>query len=435
MLSTQLNQGDGFLNCEILNVGTELLLGDILNTNAQFLSKELAGLGIGVQYISTVGDNEERLTHSLDSALKHSDMVITTGGLGPTADDLTKEVCCKALGVELVKDEESFERMKSFFQSCNHNMPKTNEKQAYMPKDGIIFKNNLGTAPGCAVEKDGKIIIMLPGPPRELVPMFNESVKPYLQKFSDGVIVSHNVRTFGIGESALAEKVSDLLEQSNPTVAPYAKDGEALLRITAKSDTKENAEQMIKPIIDKLYSMFGSLIYGIDFDNLEQSVIQLLSEKKMTISLAESCTGGYLAKRLTEVSGSSAAFECGIVSYSNRIKQQILDVNKDTLDQYTAVSEQTAVEMARGALKLSGSSIAIGITGIAGPDSDETGKPVGLIYLALADDKSAWVQKLETGRKDQRELNRFLACSYSLNMARMYLEGNIDELNLSKTDF
>ncbi|MEG1436972.1 MAG: competence/damage-inducible protein A [Oscillospiraceae bacterium] len=423
------------MNCEILNVGTELLLGDVLNTNAQFLSQELAQLGIGVQYISTVGDNEERLTHSLESAFKHSDIVITTGGLGPTADDLTKEVCCKALGVELEKDEESFKRMQNYFASCHHNMPKTNEKQAFMPKGGTIFKNNFGTAPGCAIEKDGKIVIMMPGPPRELVQMFKESVKPFLQKFQDSIIVSHNIRTFGIGESALAEKVSELLEQSNPTVAPYAKDGEALLRITAKAKTAQEAEQMMKPVIEKLYSMFGSLVYGIDSENLEQRVVELLKQKNMTLSLAESCTGGYLAKRITDVSGASAIFECGVVSYSNRIKEKVIGVSKKSLEEYTAISEQVACEMAKGVLKLSGSSISIGVTGLSGPEVDESGKPIGLNYIALADGKSVWCLKLETGRKDQRELNRFVTCSNAFNMARMYLEGRIDELGLNKFEF
>ncbi|NCC86398.1 MAG: competence/damage-inducible protein A [Clostridia bacterium] len=423
------------MNCEILNVGTELLLGDILNTNAQFLSRELAQLGIGVQYISTVGDNEERLMHSLKAALEHSDIVITTGGLGPTADDITKEVCSKALGFELELHEESLENMKAYFSRLKHPIPKTNEKQAYIPKGSTVFKNSHGTAPGCALEKDGKVIIMLPGPPRELMPMFNDSAKPFLQKFSDSVIVSHSIRTFGIGESAMAEKVADLLDQSNPTVAPYAKDGEALLRVTAKAKTQDEAMQMIKPIIDNMYSRFGSLIYGIDFDNIEQRLVELLVQKNMTISIAESCTGGYAAKRITDISGSSSAFECGIVSYSNRIKQQVLGVCEDTIKEHTAISEQVAVEMAKGALKLSGASIAIGITGISGPNSDETGAPVGLSFIALTDGKSVWCKKLETGRSGQRDYNRYVTGSYAFNIARMYLEEKIDELELSRIDF
>lgn len=416
-------------------MGTELLLGDILNTNAQFLSRELAQLGINVQYISAVGDNEERITHSLDAAFKHNDMVITTGGLGPTADDLTKEVCCKYFGAELVRDEESYNRMKKYFTSCHHNMPKTNEKQAMLPKDGVVFKNNIGTAPGCAITKDNRTIIMLPGPPRELEYMFNDQVRPYLQKYSDGVIVSHSVRTFGIGESKMAEQAGDLLDKSNPTVAPYAKDGEALLRVTAKANTAEEAEQMIKPVIDRLYSILGSLIYGIDSANLEQRVVELLKEKGMTIALAESCTGGHLAKRITDISGSSSVFECGVVSYSNRIKEQVLGVSSKTLEEHTAISEAVACEMARGVLQLSSASIAIGVTGLSGPGADGSSVPVGTSFIALADKSSAWCIKLETGRENQRELNRFVTCSYALNMARMYLEGNIDELKLKKIDF
>ncbi len=423
------------MNCEILNVGTELLLGDILNTNAQFLSQELAKLGVGVQYISTVGDNEERLRHSLISALKHSDIVITTGGLGPTADDITKEVCSKVFGLELELHKESLENMKAYFKRYNNPMPLTNEKQAYMPKGSKVFKNNFGTAPGCVMEKDKKLIIMLPGPPRELIPMFNDCVKPFLQKFSNSIIVSHRIRTFGIGESAMAEKVSDLLDNSNPTVAPYAKDGEALLRITAKAKTQEKAEKMIEPIIDNMYLRFGSLIYGVDYENIEQRLVELLAQKNMTISIAESCTGGYTAKRITDISGASGVFECGVITYSNRIKNQVLGVSQDTLDKYSAISGPVAVEMARGALKLSGASIAIGITGIAGPNSDETGSPVGLSYIALTDGKSAWTKKLEIGKNGQRDYNRYVTGSHAFNMARMYLEGQIDELGLERVDF
>jgi nicotinamide-nucleotide amidase len=423
------------LNCEILNVGTELLLGDILNTNAQFLSQELAKLGIGVQYVNTVGDNKDRLKRSITNALEHSDMVITTGGLGPTADDITKEVCSEVFGLELELHQESLENMKAYFNRFNHPMPLTNEKQAYIPKGAIVFKNKFGTAPGCVIEKDKKLIIMLPGPPRELVPMFNDHVNPFLQKFSNSIIVSHRVRTFGIGESALAEKVSNLLDNSNPTVAPYAKDGEALLRVTAKAETKEEAEKMITPIIDNLYSQFGSLIYGVDYENIEQKLVELLAQKNMTISIAESCTGGYTSKRITDISGASGVFECGIISYSNRIKNQVLNVSEDTLKKYSAISGPVAVEMAKGALNLSGASIAIGITGIAGPNSDETGSPVGLSFIALTDGKSAWVKKLEIGRNGQRDYNRYVTGSHAFNMARMYLEGQIDELGLERIDF
>ncbi|MGI6267993.1 MAG: competence/damage-inducible protein A [Acutalibacteraceae bacterium] len=423
------------MNCEILNVGTELLLGDILNTNAQFLSQELAKLGIGVQYVNTVGDNKDRLKRSITNALEHSDMVITTGGLGPTADDITKEVCSEVFGLELELHQESLENMKAYFNRFNHPMPLTNEKQAYIPKGAIVFKNKFGTAPGCVIEKDKKLIIMLPGPPRELVPMFNDHVNPFLQKFSNSIIVSHRVRTFGIGESALAEKVSNLLDNSNPTVAPYAKDGEALLRVTAKAETKEEAEKMITPIIDNLYSQFGSLIYGVDYENIEQKLVELLAQKNMTISIAESCTGGYTSKRITDISGASGVFECGIISYSNRIKNQVLNVSEDILKKYSAISGPVAVEMAKGALNLSGASIAIGITGIAGPNSDETGSPVGLSFIALTDGKSAWVKKLEIGRNGQRDYNRYVTGSHAFNMARMYLEGQIDELGLERIDF
>lgn len=420
------------MNCEILNIGTELLLGDILNTNAQFLCKELATIGINVKNVTTVGDNEERITSSLKYALEENDIVITTGGLGPTADDLTKEVCSKALGVSLYKDEKSFQNMCEYFNKFNRPMPQTNEKQALMPEGSTVFENECGTAPGCAIEKDGKIVIMLPGPPSEIKPMFNNHIRPFLQKFSDSVIVSCNVRTFGIGESKLAESVTDLLEKSNPTVAPYAKAGEAYLRVTAKSSTQEKAQEMLKPVIDRLYEQLGSLIYSTDKDSIEQRVVELLQKNNMTLSIAESCTGGYVAKRLTDVAGSSSVFECGIVSYSNRIKNEVLGVNKDTLCKFTAVSPQVACEMSKGVLKLSGSSISVSTTGIAGPQSDGTGTPAGISFISLSDGENTWYYKLNTGIDNQRDYNRFLTASHAFNMIRMYLEDRIGELDLKK---
>lgn len=419
------------MNCEILNVGTELLLGNILNTNAQYLCQKMAELGINVKDITTVGDNEERLTNSLNLALKQNDIIITTGGLGPTKDDLTKEVCSKAMGVKLVKDEESYENMASYFKKYNRPMPKTNEKQAFMPEGCTIFKNEIGTAPGCAIENNGKVIIMLPGPPREIKVMYENHVKPFLEKFSGGVIESCNVKTFGIGESSLAEKVSKLLDNENPTVAPYAKTGEAFLRVTAKADTREEAKKMLVPIVDELHEKLGSLIYSTDKDNMEQRVVELLTQKNKKLSVAESCTGGLVAKRLTDVPGSSDVFECGVVSYSNRIKNKIIDVNNDTLEKYTAVSGEVACEMAEGVLKLSGADIAISTTGVAGP-GDADGIDAGIIYIALSDGENTWHYKLNTGRKGQRDYNRALAASYVLNMARMYLEGRIEELDVTK---
>jgi nicotinamide-nucleotide amidase len=406
--------------CEILSVGTELLLGEILNTNARFLSLELAAMGISVLRQSTVGDNPDRLAQALREALERSDIVITSGGLGPTADDITKEVCCKVMGFELVVDNEILSLLNQYFLSRGIVMPQSNKKQALVPLGGTIFRNKNGTAPGLACEKDGKCVIMLPGPPRELNPMFSESVKPFLAKFSHGVIVSHTVRTFGIGESAMAELAEDLLWGENPTVAPYAKDGEALLRVTAFAHTTAQAESLCAPVIEKLLCRLGNYVYGVDVDSIQAKAVELLKEKGLKTAIAESCTAGYTAKRLTEIPGATKVFECGIISYSNSIKIKLLGVSPQTLETYGAVSEQTAAEMAKGVRALGCADIGIGITGIAGPKSDNSEKPVGLSFIALADADNVIVEKIETGRPYDREYNRYYTSSRALNMLRLY---------------
>lgn len=406
--------------CELISVGTEILLGDILNTDAQFLSIELAKLGISVLHQSTVGDNHDRLMTLLDEAAKRSDIIILSGGLGPTPDDITKEVCCEFFGRELVIHEPSLEKIKSYFASKNRPMAENNVKQAMFPEDCVIFENNNGTAPGMAMENDGTHILVLPGPPRELKPMFRDGAVPYLKQFSDKIIISHNIRTFGIGESDMAEKVNDLFDLSNPTVAPYAKDGEALLRVTAMAGSEEEAEELCKPVIDEIKSRLGEFVYGVDYTCIEEAVVDLLKENNMKVATAESCTGGLISKRITNVSGASAVFDCGIVSYANEIKHKVLGVSEDDLKTYGAVSEPVARQMAKGALEISGADVAVSVTGIAGPLSDGTDKPVGLVYLALTDGKDTWVEKLMTGRTD-RDYNRFVSASNALNMIRKYI--------------
>lgn len=406
--------------CEIISVGTELLLGDILNTDAQFLAQELAKLGLGVLHQSVVGDNHDRLLKALGQAAERSDIIILSGGLGPTPDDITKEVACEFFSKELVLHEESLERMTKYFKNKGLDMPESNKKQAMLPADCVVFENNNGTAPGLGMEKDGKHILLLPGPPRELKPMFTESAVPYLKQFSDKVIISHNIRTFGIGESAMSQEVEDLLGSENPTVAPYAKDGEALLRVTAMADNEEEAEKLCAPVIEKIRSRLSDYIYGIDYTCIEEAVVEMLKEKGLKLATAESCTGGLIGKRITNISGASSVFDCGIISYSNEIKHKILGVNEDDLKKYGAVSEQVAKQMATGVLKLSGADIAVSVTGIAGPLSDGTNKPVGLSYIALADKDNVWVKKLNTGRKD-RDYNRYVNASNALNMVRVYL--------------
>ena len=410
------------MTVELISVGTEILLGDILNTNAQYLSERLAELGISVIHQSTVGDNPKRLAETLEIALSRSDAVITTGGLGPTSDDLTKEVCAEFFGYPLELDKKSLEKIEAYFLSKGTKMPETNAKQALMPKDCIIFENNNGTAPGCVMEKNGKIIIVLPGPPREMKAMFEDSAVPYLKQFSSGVIKSHSVRTFGIGESLMAQRAGSLLDMENPTVAPYAKSGEALLRVTAKADCEETAEAMLAPVVEKIKDEFGSLVYGVDSNSIEEATVKLLQEKGLTVATAESCTGGLIAKRITDVPGASEVFGCGIVSYQNKIKHGLLGVEEEMLQKYTAVSAVVAAQMALGAVKASGADIGVSVTGLAGPDSDEAGREVGLAYIGLCDGKKVWVKKIRTGHKesDCRDYNRIVCSSTALNEVRLY---------------
>lgn len=410
--------------CELISVGTEILLGDILNTDAQFLSIELARLGISVIHQSTVGDNRERLLAQLKEAADRSDIIILSGGLGPTPDDLTKEVCCEFFGKKMFLHEPTVEKIKTYFSTKGMEMAQNNLKQAMLPKDCVIFPNDNGTAPGMAIEKDGVHILVLPGPPRELKPMFRNCAVPYLMQFSDRIIVSHNIRTFGIGESLMAERVNDLFDAENPTVAPYAKDGEALLRVTAMARTKEEAENLCEPVINEIKSRLDGFVYGVDYTCIEEAVIEKLKEKHMKVATAESCTGGLIAKRITDVPGASDVFDCGIISYANEIKHRVLGVSEDDLNKYGAVSEPVARQMAQGALKVSGADIAVSVTGIAGPDSDSTNKPVGLVYIGLADRDNVWVRELRTSRKD-RSYNRYVSASNALNMIRLYIDNKL----------
>lgn len=413
--------------CEIISVGTEILLGDILNTDAQFLSIQLALMGISVLHQTTVGDNPERLREALDIAASRNDIIITSGGLGPTPDDLTKEICCEFFSKKCVLHRESLERMSSYFASKGLEMTENNKKQAMLPTDCTVFPNDNGTAPGCAIEKNGKHILMLPGPPGELKPMFFNYAAKYLKRFSDKTIISHSIRTFGIGESAMAQKVNDLFDGSNPTLAPYAKNGEALLRVTAMAQSKEDAEKLCAPIIKEVSKRLDGLIYGIDVPNIETAVVNMLKEKHLKLATAESCTGGYIGKRITDIPGSSDVFECGIISYSNEIKANVLGVSRDDLQKYGAVSEQVAKQMAIGALKVSGADIAVSVTGIAGPGSDGTDKPVGLSYIGIAAKDFVYAKKLVTGKKNDgcREYNRYVSASNTLNLVRLYLENRL----------
>ncbi len=410
------------MNCELVSVGTEILLGDILNTNAQYLSQKLASLGVGVTHQCTVGDNRERLLSVIDESFKRCDMIIFTGGLGPTPDDLTKEVCCEYFGFPLSLDRKILESMVEYFKRKGYVMPKCNEKQAMIPIGAEILPNPNGTAPGFIMEKNGKTMIILPGPPREMKPMFDNFVWPYLKEKSHHVIVSHNIRTFGIGESDMSERVSDLLEMENPTVAPYAKNGEALLRVTARAKDETEAEELMKETIETIKERLNNFIYGIDVPSTEWALTKLLKEKNLTVSFAESCTAGLCAKRITDISGSSQIFHCGVVSYSNEIKEKVLGVKKEHLKKYGAVSGVIAAEMALGIKNISGASFGVGITGEAGPTSGD-GKEVGLIYVAVTDGKSLLLKELHGHSTGEcRSYNREIASSNAFNAVRQFIE-------------
>lgn len=411
------------LCAEILCVGTELLLGDILNTNAQFLSKQLALLGIGVHYQAVVGDNPQRLEKALHQAIDENDIVITTGGLGPTQDDLTKEIVCQYLHIPLIEDAESLRIITSYYNRSGRKMPENNLKQAMVPQDAVVLQNEFGTAPGCIIEKDGKIVILLPGPPREMRPMFLNGAFAFLQRRSGCSIISKTLRVTGIGESALELKVGKYLEGSNPTAALYAKTGEVHIRITAKGETPEQAEEMCGVLAEKLRQELGIYLYHYDDCTLAQCVVELLRQQKLQLATAESCTGGLVAKKITDIPGSSGVFECGIVSYANRIKNEILGVSQTLLHLKGAVCKDVAEEMARGVLQIANADIGIGITGIAGPDGGSLEKPVGLVYVALAEASGkVWSKKLMLSHKTpDREYIRELASIHVLDMVRRYI--------------
>ncbi len=393
------------MRAEILCVGTELLLGDIVNTNAAYIAKELAAIGVDVYYQTVVGDNNERLEESLNLAFSRADIVIMTGGLGPTYDDLTKETVAKYFNVPMEVDQASLDSIRGFFKKIGAEMTKNNEKQALMPKGATVFHNNWGTAPGLALT-DGKLTaILLPGPPGEMKPMFAAYVIDYLSKMSNKVLVSKNIRLFGIGESKIEDMLHDYMKSSsNPTIAPYAKIGEAMLRVTASGKDKEECEKLIAPVIKKINEILGDYIYGIDIPNLQYAVVEELKEKGLKVATAESCTGGMLSEFITSMPGSSTVFDCGVCSYANNVKSKLLGVRDSTLEKYGAVSEQTAAEMAAGIRAISGADIGVSTTGIAGPDGGTPEKPVGTVYIGIDSENDRRVIKLNlSGRRSDNE--------------------------------
>ena len=372
------------MKAEIITVGTEILLGDILNTNCRYLSRELAAMGIEMYYQITVGDNEERLLKTLEESLNRSDIVICTGGLGPTEDDITKEVCAKYFGYELELHKPSLDAMIERFKHMNRVPTKNNEKQAYFPKEAYILKNDNGTAPGCIMEKEGKMIVVLPGPPREMESMFENYVKPYLSKLTDDVIESEVLRIIGVGESKVENDILDIIDsQTYPTIATYAKGYECTLRITAKAKSVEEAKELIKPMSDEMKRRFGQSLYATGETSIEEVVSKMLVENNLKIAVAESCTGGMVSASLINYPGISSVFMEGCVTYSNEAKMKSLGVKKETLDVYGAVSDKCAKEMASGVAARYNTNIGIATTGIAGPDGGTDEKPVGLVYFGI----------------------------------------------------
>lgn len=369
---------------ELISVGTEILLGNIVNTNAAFLSEECAKIGLSCFYQTVVGDNEERLTDTLKLAMSRSDIVILGGGLGPTQDDLTKEVAAKVCGKELKLDEASRKHIEEYFAKKNIEIAENNWKQAMIPEGAVVLPNPNGTAPGVIIEYDEKKIVLLPGPPNELKPMFLDQVVPYFRKNIPGIIYSKTVKICGVGESTVEEQLKDLIDtQTNPTIATYAKTGEVHVRVTAKADKESEAKKVIKPVVKELKERFGANVYSTEENvSLEQSIVDLLVADGLTISTAESCTGGLLAGRIINVPGVSENYKSGYITYSNKSKRKILGVKKSTLEKYGAVSKQCAEEMVRGIHAVNKADVAIATTGIAGPDGGTKEKPVGLVYIA-----------------------------------------------------
>lgn len=370
---------------ELVSVGTELLLGNIVNTNARYLSEKCAMLGLNVYYQTTVGDNEERLSEVIRTALNRSDIVVLNGGLGPTEDDLTKETCAKVMGLPLVKDAHTEERLKEYYRGRKkEELPDSNWKQALIPEGAVVFDNENGTAPGLVVEKDGKTAILLPGPPGELYPMVEKQLCPYLQNKNSDVILSQMIKICGYGESKVEEMILDLIDkQTNPTLATYAKLKEVHLRVTARAASEEEAKKLLKPVVKEIKKRFGDAVYTTDEnETLQDAVVKLLKKHELTVTTAESCTGGLLAGTLVSVPGVSDVFKEGFVTYSNKAKRRHLDVSKSTLRKYGAVSAQTAKEMAKGGVFATDADMCVAITGLAGPDGATPEKPVGLVYIA-----------------------------------------------------
>ncbi|MBD5160696.1 MAG: competence/damage-inducible protein A [Oscillibacter sp.] len=413
------------MTAELIAVGTELLLGNIANTDAQMLSEKLSALGITVHHHTVVGDNPQRLEEVLKTARRRADIIITTGGLGPTYDDLTKQTICRTFGRELELHEDILEEIRAWFQTkMGKTMPENNVQQAMLPVNCTVFDNPVGTAPGCAFEENGVHVLMLPGPPFECRYMFENRAARYLEKLTDGVIVSHEIKIFGMGESSVEEALREpMTTLTNPTLAPYAKLNECMVRATARAGTREEAEAMLAPLVERVRGILGDVVYGVDVESLEAVVSGLLRERGLTLSAAESCTGGLVAKRMTDLPGASGVFRGGVVSYTNGVKAGVLGVPEELLERFGAVSEPVARSMAECCRKICGSDLALSVTGVAGPDTDDRGNEVGTVFIALTDGNETICRKLSCGRGRGRDRVRSAAAGNAFDMIRRRLLG------------
>ena len=405
---------------EIISVGTELLLGHVTNTDARDISEMLSKIGINVKYHTVVGDNPERLRQCVETAKSRADIIITTGGLGPTCDDLTKQILAEAFGLRLVENKAEREGLYDYIR-YGKKFTDNNFTQAMLPEGCTVFHNNCGTAPGCGFEKDGKIVVMIPGPPKECNAMFRESALPYLRKLSEELIVSHSVRIFGLGESSVDDIFAEEMNRmTNPTMAPYAKECDCLLQITAKAKSEDEAEKMIAPVMEHVIQRLGDVVYGVDVECIEESVIKLLREKGMTFSAAESCTGGDVARRFTDIPGASAFFKGGVVTYTNEAKAKLLGIDPALIEEKGAVSYEVAKAMAENVRALLGTDIGVGVTGLAGPDGDGVHE-VGTVFVSIAVEDETFVKELHMGTMRTRSFIRRMAGNHIYDMMRRWL--------------
>ncbi len=405
------------MTVELISVGTEILLGNIVNTNAAYLSKECASLGLSMYSQTVVGDNDKRLEKVFKEAFKRSELVILGGGLGPTEDDLTKETVCKALSLSLVEDICAKDNMEKILVNLGYTPTENNYKQALVPENSIVMYNKNGTAPGLIIEKDGHTAVLLPGPPNEMIPMFEEYVVPYIQSKTNESIYSVTIKECGIGESLLETELIDLIDnQTNPTIATYAKTGCSEVRVTAKADTMEEAQNLVKPIAKEIKKRLKDAVYSTNpDDNIEDAVVELLKKYDLKISTAESCTGGLVASKIVNVSGASEVFTHGFITYSNKAKRKVLGVDRDTLKKYSAVSREVAKEMAKGCVITADSDVAVAVTGYAGPE-DSKEEPKGLVYIACSVKDKVIVEKFMFS--GNRQKIRESAAVKALDMAR-----------------